>query len=269
MTIVDCFIFYNELKMLKFRLKYLYDTVDYFVLVEATRTHSGNPKPLYFQENKEEFKEFLDKIVHVVVDDMPMNQPKQTKLSFLTKAKQEPHWNDINWKRENHQRNCIDRGIQRLNLQPNDIILINDCDEIPNKHTIKSSNIGDGVYVLLQKCYYYNLHTLHKKDWVFSKILNYRTYTSLTPQTIRIGTPNTGYIQNGGWHFSYFGDVKFIQNKLQNFAHQEYNKHEFTSEESIQSRVNSNSDLFGRSNDQFIHTEIIASELPEGYEMLL
>ena len=66
MKIVDCFIFYNELKMLKFRLKYLYNYVDHFVLVESTKTFTGTPKPLFFQNNKHEFLEYLDKIIHVV-----------------------------------------------------------------------------------------------------------------------------------------------------------------------------------------------------------
>ncbi len=57
--------------MLKFRLTEHNDFVDTFILVEATKTFSGKPKPLYFQDNKEMFSEFLHKIVHIVVDDMP------------------------------------------------------------------------------------------------------------------------------------------------------------------------------------------------------
>lgn len=42
-----------------------------FVLVEATRTHSGNPKPLYYALNAARFAAFQDKIVHLIVDDLP------------------------------------------------------------------------------------------------------------------------------------------------------------------------------------------------------
>ena len=52
MKIVDCFTFYNELDMLYYRLNLLYSHVDYFVIVEAKETHAGNPKKLYFEENK-------------------------------------------------------------------------------------------------------------------------------------------------------------------------------------------------------------------------
>jgi len=32
----------------------------------------------------------------------------------------------------------------------------------------------------------------------------------------------------GGWHLSYFGDINFIKNKINNFAHQEFNNNNFT-----------------------------------------
>ena len=52
MKIIDCFTFYNELKMLEFRLAELNDDVDYFVLVESTFTHTGNKKDLFLKKIK-------------------------------------------------------------------------------------------------------------------------------------------------------------------------------------------------------------------------
>ncbi len=69
--IYDCFAFFNELDILRIRIEELKDVVDKFILVEATKTHSGNPKPLYYQEFIHEFAEYQDKIIHYVVDDMP------------------------------------------------------------------------------------------------------------------------------------------------------------------------------------------------------
>lgn len=48
--VIDCFTFYNELEMLDFKLRELEDVVDYFVIVEATTTYSGNNKPQYLDE---------------------------------------------------------------------------------------------------------------------------------------------------------------------------------------------------------------------------
>lgn len=69
--VYDCFQFFNELDILKIRLNVMNDVVDKFVISEATETFSGLKKPLYYEENKEMFKEFEDKIIHVVVDDTP------------------------------------------------------------------------------------------------------------------------------------------------------------------------------------------------------
>lgn len=65
--IYDCFHFFNELDILKIRLEVMNPIVDKFVISEATETFSGLKKPLYYEENKELFSEFQDKIIHVVV----------------------------------------------------------------------------------------------------------------------------------------------------------------------------------------------------------
>ena len=69
--IYDCFQFFNELDILKIRLEVMNPIVDKFVISEATETFSGLKKPLYYEENKELFSKFQDKIIHVVVEDTP------------------------------------------------------------------------------------------------------------------------------------------------------------------------------------------------------
>ena len=73
MKIIDCFIFYNELKMLLFRLSELNEYVDYFIIVESTFTFTGNKKDLFFKNNASMFESFKEKIIHIIVDDMPNN----------------------------------------------------------------------------------------------------------------------------------------------------------------------------------------------------
>ena len=75
MKIIDCFIFYNEMDLLTYRLNILNDVVDFFVIVEATRTFIGKEKPLFYNENKHLFEKFHDKIIHIIVDDFPYKYP--------------------------------------------------------------------------------------------------------------------------------------------------------------------------------------------------
>ena len=63
MKIIDAFTFYNELDLLLYRLTALDHIVDYFIIVEATKTHAGKDKPLFFEENKHLYGKFMNKIV--------------------------------------------------------------------------------------------------------------------------------------------------------------------------------------------------------------
>ena len=207
MKLIDCFIFYNELDLLEYRLKTYSDVVDYFVLVEATDTIQGEPKPLFFERAKERFKEFLPKIIHVVVDDMPND---------LTDA----------FVNEGFQRNCIDRGLKRLSLDPTDLILISDADEFPSKNLIKAiKNIGlDDLHVLLQDYYMYSINYKVYDKWYYAKILPYNLYCTIykrSPQMLREiqqHQKDCNYLTRGGWHFSYFGKPEVLWQKINAFS---------------------------------------------------
>jgi beta-1,4-mannosyl-glycoprotein beta-1,4-N-acetylglucosaminyltransferase len=53
-------------------------------------------------------------------------------------------------------------------------------------------------------------------------------------------------IDDGGWQFGYLGNVDNAIQKIEAFAHDEYNKSEFKNKEAIQERIRSGKDLFGR-----------------------
>jgi beta-1,4-mannosyl-glycoprotein beta-1,4-N-acetylglucosaminyltransferase len=252
MKIIDCFIFYNELDMLELRLEELNDVVDYFVLVESIKTFANNDKELYFENNKDRFSKFLNKIIHIIVK---YNIPQTSNA----------------WDIESYQRRCIDIGIKQLDLQNDDIVIISDLDELPDVNTLllikNDQNINpmtimtidgiyrtilkiDGIYRLEQDFYYYNLNCKHKNKWSLAKILNYGSYNN-DPQNIRSDAKWKGYIKKGGWHLSYFGDVDFIKNKIKNFSHQELNNEYILNDERILKQIVNNDDLFGRGKNEF------------------
>lgn len=206
--IIDCFIFYNELKLLDFRLEYLYDYVDYFVLVESTHTFAGNPKKLYFKSNRDRYAKYLDKIIYVKVKDMPNNGNP--------------------WDNEIHQRNCIKRGLKQLKLQDRDKVVIGDLDEIPDGILLSKINNNE-CYNLMMRPYFYDIeHFYYNINCLASKLVNVNMITEKTIQEIRDSNfPN--YV-TCGWHLTYFGDVDFIINKLANFSHQNYNTPEYNKE---------------------------------------
>lgn len=291
MLIVDCFIFSYELDLLKFRLKELNDVVDYFVLVEATHTHSGwhkqeyggVPKKLVYNENKHLFEEYKDKLIHIIVDDLPTI---------------EQQWRG-EWEREFHQRRAITRGLDQLPLQDNDIILINDCDEIPNSDLLKQFKIHNGfnifedkenlIYLpphnlphiddiysnefmgLIYDFYYYNLECKNTRWWWFSKALTYRKLKEIGDiQQIRMWHNGDTCYFKAGWHLSFFGGIDAIVQKIETYTHQEHNNDYILNKERIQKQIDNFKDIFERPEEVLERIPIEENNfLPKNYKMLL
>jgi len=251
MKIVDCFIFYNEIELLTYRLNLLKNHVDYFVLIESRQTFVGKEKKLFFNENKHLFEQF--NIIHVIVD-LPYPYPTKNV-----------------WENENHQRNSISIGINHLQLSNEDVIILSDVDEIPNPHIldkIKKGEISVTFNRLIMDFYYYNLNTKLNEMWIFCKVISYEKYKEFASCN-DIRASHCYAIMNGGWHLSYFGDNAFIQNKIQNFSHQEFNEEQFTNLEKIKERINNVTDLYDR-NIQFQKIKIEENNnLPPQYDTYL
>jgi beta-1,4-mannosyl-glycoprotein beta-1,4-N-acetylglucosaminyltransferase len=208
MKIVDAFIFYNEIELLKARLYELHSVVDYFVIVEGVCTFTGIDKPLYYAENKELFAEYNDKIIHVIVDDFPKTGNP--------------------WDNEYHQRRCINQGLEKIGFENEDIIMITDVDEIPNYEfvaNLKNGKITIGptdIYSIEMKLFYYSINWTTERKWHYSKLVSYAKFKTMNdPQKIRLA--EFVILHDAGWHISYFGDSSFIINKLESFSEQQDN----------------------------------------------
>ena len=208
-AIYDCFPFFNELELLEVRLDELYDHVDKFVLVEATTTFRGNPKPLYFAQNKAKFTKYLDKIIHVVVEERP--------------------YSDC-WLADFYQRDQIIRGL--VGCQPNDIIIISDADEIIRASTISKiiEALNNGAPAV--KCpldyyrYFLNVLDYRAGNEVNTVATTYNYLSKTTPNALRWSQRQNdlGFasIPNAGWHFTSMGGVDRVALKMASFAHAEF-----------------------------------------------
>lgn len=194
--------------------------MDFFVIVESNHTFVGKEKPLFYLENKHLFEKFNDKIIHIIIDDFPHKYPN---INFEKNQQ---------WINEVFQRNCISRGLNKLSLQDNDVITITDLDEIPNPkilQQIKNKEILVDKNTLELDIYYFNLHSkFDKMPWHHAKIITFKKYNELNMRCDQLRFYSCPIIKTAGWHLSYFGNEKFIKNKLENFGHQEYNKLKFT-----------------------------------------
>ena len=235
MKIVDCFMFYNELDLLNYRLNILNHVVDYFIIVESMYTFMGNEKKLYYNENKELFKDFNEKIIHIIIDEVPYKTPNVN--------------NKEQWINEIFQRNAISRGIKSNELSLEDLLIIADLDEIPDPNTldkIKKGIITVTFNTLLLDNYYYNLNSKVHTNPESTKIITYEKYKELNISCNDIRNSSTPTILFGGWHLSYFGDPNFIKNKINEFSHQEYNNDTYTNVNTIEEKIKNFKDIYNR-----------------------
>jgi beta-1,4-mannosyl-glycoprotein beta-1,4-N-acetylglucosaminyltransferase len=274
--IIDCFLFYNELELLKFKLKELNDIVDYFVLIESKYTFVGNEKELYYEKNKEMFSEYNDKIIHIIHDHNATLE-NGAREDGLPSA----------WNNEKEQRFYGTKGIAQLDLVDDDLIILSDLDEIVDKNTlikIKEEGLKEPISCLEQDMYYYNLNNKLEEKWYRSKIVRYdkiKEYFDKSPnifQTIVQPEYNPDgkhigkypIIKNGGWHLSFFGGVGMIKNKIKNFSHTELSHFGDESYDKINEKIQNNKDIFDREDIEFEFIHIEDNDyLPENYKMLL
>jgi len=273
MKFIDCFIFYNELDLLEYRLELLYNYVDLFIIIEANKTFTGKDKPIYFKDNHQRFAKYLDKIVYIIDESLKADAVHNIKNIYDKTDKQ----NDEVWQNEIHQRNYIDEGLQKLGtyIKGYDYIIISDVDEIINPNIIKyfqENNINIPFLDIQQDFYYYNLTCKNSKIWTYAKLITYDHYRhkmNSTPQDCRMSNA-ANFVQNGGWHLSYFCSAKLIKNKIENFSHQEFNKPEYTDEKIIEYKINCKKDLFLRESETWTYIPIEKNEnLPPLYNIYL
>ncbi len=217
-NVYDCFIFFNELDLLELRLNELNRVVDYFVLVESRYSHTNQPKPLFFNENKKRFSQFLPKIRHIIIDSFESVPPIESysfyknDKGYRAMVKKNPSL----WARELFQRDQIIKGLH--DAKPTDVVLIGDVDEIPRAEAVAKSLDTEEILVLKQTMYvgYINLKVI--KLWSGTKVLPCSLLSS--PQEIRL-VRKAKAIYHGGWHFSSIGSLEQIRYKLASYTHQE------------------------------------------------
>ena len=244
-SVYDCFLFFNEFDLLEIRLNVLSDVVDKFVLVEADRSFSNNKKQFYFEENKERYEQFLDKIIHVKIDQYP--ETKDT------------------WEMQDYQRNQIALGISQCS--DSDVIIISDLDEVPNPETIKKyKDTGTGIYCLKQLHFdYYLNYQRHGKNhfWYSAKIARYKDMLNknYSPQNVR-SLKNLKAIKNGGWHFSFVGGKENIIYKIQSISMQKWNNEKYINDK-IEYKIRMGLDLFDRKNIRLVPIKITTRKYPQ------
>lgn len=207
------FMFYDELDWLECQLTETYDQMHRYILIEATLDHQGHPKPLHYDSNKQRFAQWSDKIVHIIVRDLP------------TLEQSGNHWD-----RERQQR---DAAMPYLfeHAAPEDLVINMDVDEIPSQVTMTAE--PDGIRGLRLS------NHLFAVDWyaemnVMGSLIPMRCLDrSMSPSElsgavqgglswIREHRNDYPFIDNAGWHFSWVGGPDEYRAKNRRSPHVEH-----------------------------------------------
>ena len=211
------------------------------------------------------FQKFKDKIIYIVVDKQPQDL---FKIDDSDNDKHDTRGQKLvlnGYKRDNYQRQMAQQALN--DVEPEDWILINDIDEIPNLKNVDMKNIKNKLLIFKQQIFYYKFNLLYPAvSWFGSRACKKKNF--LSPQWLR----NTkhkkyplwrldiffskrkyndiAYVNNGGWHFTNIKSPEDIEKKLLNYTHHdEFNKSKLKIED-LRKRIKEKKIIYDHSVDQ-------------------
>lgn len=231
----------DEREVTEVILNELKDVVDGFIFLEAARTYQMQPR--------EDFPSFPfkgDNIYHCTFTEYPSEayEMKADKIEELVTSE-------------------YIKILKEIGVQPEDILLYGDADEIPYAETIKELiphvKTGDIYALEMIFCNYWINCLSFDHPWTHFKVFNFQTLLDIggSPQeNIRKKIPGT-IVENGGWHWSWLGGKDKIVKKLESYSHYELNRPEFKTDQHVAMCLEEGIDLFLRGRGAIIPLEDI------------
>lgn len=253
--VYDLMMINTELDWLEIRLNSTFDVVDYFVVVEASKTFTGLDKPLVLRDNMARFAPYQSKMIYHEIEYPPGFAPRTT------------------WDMEDLQRNSMLtqvfprlQGDQAPNL--GDVIVVSDVDEIPRPSTfelLRACRFPRRL-TLRSRFYYYSFQWLHRgEDWAHPQATYYEgPGRTLLPNNLRIGDGGwpllreleKGELWNASWHCSScFETMEELLTKMAAFSHTEMNEERFRDPKHIADRIRNGKDLWDREGELYDRVE--------------
>lgn len=239
MATIDCVTFNGEYDLLEIRLNILNDYVDQFIIVEAPTTFSGKPKPLYYEYNKDRYKQWHSKIKYFVIDEN--YTPEE-----IAQAESSPNTRGAaHWKREFLQKESIKKALTHLN--DDDIVFIGDVDEVWNPQVFSLPNdVPDKPVKLRLNVYSYYLNNKSSELFFGTLLARYGMVKNSCLNHLRSNKDFLGAnYTNTGWHFTSMGGYEEVKRKLSD----SYTRESYWTERvesNLKDNVENSKDFLGR-----------------------
>lgn len=209
MKIFDTILFWNEIDLLELRLNEHYNYVDQFVIVESDYTFTGIKKEYVLEKNIDRFNKWIDKINYIKVTNPP-NTGNPWENEFWQRGQFYKGWNS---------------------LEPSDVIIISDIDEIIRPQAleyIRHTNFD--VYILNMAMCYFKFNYM-RSDYMWNTTKAFRGISDHGESLRRMENfsgKTVKWLEHAGWHFTWLTDSdETIIKKIESFSHSELNNKEF------------------------------------------
>jgi len=245
--IYDLIMVNNELDWLEIRLNSTYDHVDYFVIVEASQTFTGHPKPLTIKDNYDMFKPYHAKMIYHLLEYPPDFSPQRT-------------WDREDLQRDSTYTQVFPRLTGAQAPTKGDVMVVADVDEIPRPETLRVLRTCDFPrrLTLRSRFYYYGFQFRHRgPEWAHPQATTFQGFgKTILPGNLRTGDgglPPLIYwdkadLWNAAWHCSScFRTMGELLDKMGAFSHTWMNRKEFRNRYRIADRIRNGKDLWDRS----------------------
>ena len=223
MKIIDAFKFFNEVEILEARIRFLGPYVDEFIVAEAEFTATGHAKASNFPFEADWFQPFREKTRVLNMREEEIAEWSQNLVGLQELSD--------NWIKEKSQRQFIASQFDRF--EPDDLLFFSDLDEIWNP-----THLGEVIDLtqhgriahLEQELYYYTASMREKASyWTHARAGRVQDLQGQDLSHIRLLPAQRNWmgrrpdlVRNMGWHFSWFGGIERMLQKLAAAGHQEF-----------------------------------------------
>lgn len=218
---IDCFPYFNEKELLELRYYLLKDHVDFFVVTDADRTHTGDPKPFTAKDTIRELG--LDESKFRVVEVNLPSKEEEPDDHFRERAQRNAAAEYITWNTvafvgdadEIIDPKYLDYYESIVRGNPNNIL------HVPMFYLMGRADLRDhlpnGTPRFWANCYMCMGH--HKEKYTLSQLRE--SYSEQTRYVVYqdIFAIDNGVIEPAGWHFSWMGDTERLKTKFKSFMH--------------------------------------------------
>ena len=225
----DFSLFNNEYDILDLRLKYMKNFVDKFFVCEINITYQSGPSEFYskhFIENYPIAKELIS----------------EGRLEFVS-LNLEP--DSVYFGVETAHRIEFSKWV-KTNVQEDYVGILCDCDEIVSDHVVNVCDDLNFIMCLEMKLFYFAADNWsYAIRWRLPKLFRKAALDSHDFKMIR-NYDQSYYIPEMGWHFSCFGGIQQVIDKIKSFSHTEYNNGNHTNPDIMSQRIKNKEDFLGR-----------------------